>query len=134
MNNTTPGLSRRRVLQSAGAGGLMLAGCATTDPPLISSASFRDHFWLWCHAAGSHNRDWGLPKPSRITPVEAAHYMGIPNTIMVRYEGDPEPPFDRYAVPFRSLREVVWSVVGAAGATDDGEREDVLNVLFGKDG
>ena len=34
MNETTPGLSRRRVLQSggAGAGGLMLAGCATTGP------------------------------------------------------------------------------------------------------
>ena len=134
MNETTPGLSRRRVLQSggAGAGGLMLAGCASTDPPLVSSASPRDHFWLWCHAAESHNRDWGLPKPSRITPVEAAHYMGIPNTIMVRYEGDPEPPFDRYAVPFRSLREVVWSVVGAAGATDDEEREGVLQLARGE--
>lgn len=88
----------------------------------------RDRLWLWCHAAGSHNEGWGLPRPSRITPVEAAHYMGLPNAIMVRYEGVPEPPYDQYALPFASLREAVWSVVGAAGATEEAEREAVIEL------
>jgi hypothetical protein len=89
-------------------------------------SSVRDRLWLWGHDAGSHNDAWGLPGPSRITPVEAAFYLGIPNVIMVRYSGRPPLPFDQYAVPFRSLRRVVWSVVGANGRTGPKEREHVL--------
>jgi hypothetical protein len=84
--------------------------------------------WLWGHDAGSHNDSWGLPGPSRITPAEAAFYLGIPNLIMVRYQGRPPLPFDRYAVPLRALKRVVWSVVGAGGATDDQERAHVLDL------
>lgn len=96
--------------------------------PGAASVRVRDRFWLWCHESGSHDREWGLPGRSRITPVEAAHYMGIPNAIVVRYEGKPAPPFEQYALPFRSLREVVWSVVGAAGATDDVERQAAMKL------
>jgi hypothetical protein len=48
--------------------------------------------------------------------------------ILVRYKGKPVAPFDQYAIPFRSLREVVWSVVGAGGATEADERESVLRI------
>ncbi len=89
-------------------------------------ATARERFWLWGHPAGAHDRGWGLPGASRITPVEAAYYMSIPNVVMVRYEGKPELPFDQYAVPFRALRQVVWSAVGAGGATDAQERTAVL--------
>jgi hypothetical protein len=33
---------------------------------------------------------------------------------------------DQYAVPLRSLKQVVWSVVGAEGQTDTAERDHVL--------
>jgi hypothetical protein len=89
-------------------------------------ATARDRFWLWGHPAGAHDKGWGLPGTSRITPVEAAYYMSIPNAVMVRYEGKPDLPFDQYAVPFRALRQVVWSAVGAGGATDARERSAVL--------
>src|SRR5213594_1515163 len=65
----------------------------------------------------------GLAWTSRITPVEGAHYLGIPNIIFIRYEGKPQPPFARYAMPFKSLKRVVWSVAGAGGATSSEERE-----------
>jgi hypothetical protein len=91
-------------------------------------ATVRDRLWLWGHDAGAHNDGWGLPGPSRITPAEAAFYLGIPNLIMVRYHGRPPLPFDRYTVPFRPLKRVVWSVVGAAGQTDAGERAHVLDL------
>src|SRR5262245_43350864 len=88
----------------------------------------RDRLWLWGHDAGAHDDGWGLPGPSRITPAEAAFYLGIPNLIMVRYQGRPPLPLDRFAVPLRALRRVVWSAVGAHGQTDDRERAHVLDL------
>lgn len=87
-----------------------------------------DHFWLWGHEPGSHNKDWGVPTPSRISPVEAAFYMGIPNLIMVRYGAQALPPDSQYAVPFRALRRTVWSVVGAGGTHQAGETDAVLDL------
>jgi hypothetical protein len=86
----------------------------------------RNKFWLWGHEAGSHDSGYDIPAASRITPVEAALYLGIPKVILVRYEGRPTPPFAQYAVPFRALKEVVWSVVGAGGQTAEEERSQVL--------
>jgi len=86
----------------------------------------RDQLWLWAHEAGSHDTGWNLPGPSRITPVEAAWYMGIPNLIMVRYGRTTAVPAVRDTVPFRALRRVVWSVVGAGGSTAETERRQVL--------
>jgi hypothetical protein len=63
-----------------------------------------------------------------MTPAEAAFYLGIPNLIMVRYQGRPPLPFDQYALPFRALQRVVWSVVGARGQTDESERAHVLDL------
>src|SRR5262249_34517272 len=88
----------------------------------------RDKLWLWGHDSGAHNEGWGLPGASRITPAEAAFYLGIPNLIMVRYHGRPPLPFDQYTVPLRPLRRVVWSVVGATGQTDTAEQAHVLEL------
>jgi hypothetical protein len=93
----------------------------------------RDTLWLWGHPAGSHHgeeaRHYNVPGASRITPVEAAHYMGIPNLLMVTYPGfGPEPPYDQLALSMRSLDQVVWSVVGAAGETNASARDEVLKL------
>ena len=86
----------------------------------------RDRMWMWGHEAGSHNTGWDISVSSRITPVEAAFYMDLPNMIMVRYHDKPEMPFDQYAIPFRRLKQVFWSVVGGAGRSSEEEREHVL--------
>ena len=88
----------------------------------------RDRFWLWGHEAGAHNADWNLPRPSRITPLEAACYLGIPNLLLVRYGGTPVMPYDQLALPLRALRRVVWSLTGAEGEGSDAEREHVLEL------
>lgn len=77
----------------------------------------RDRLWIWGHEAGSHNTGWGLPGASRMTPLEGACYLGVPNLIMVRYDDKPTMPFDQYAIPFRALKRVYWSTVGAGGAS-----------------
>src|SRR5262245_18574232 len=100
----------------------------TKDRRSTEESTILDRLWLWGHDAGAHNEGWGLRQPSRITPVEAAFYLGIPNLIMVRYMGRPPLPFDQYALPFRALKQVVWSVVGATGQTDERERAHVLDL------
>lgn len=95
----------------------------------VEEGTARDRFWVWAHEATVYNGDWGLPGDSRITPVEGAHYLGVPNIIMIRYNG--RPPFEndsQYAIPFRSLKRVIWSLVGGGGATSDAEREAVLRL------
>lgn len=91
--------------------------------------SVRDRLWLWGHEAGSHDTGWGIPRPSRMTPVEAAAYLGIPNLIMVVYGGKPEPPFDRHALAMRPLRQVVWSIVGDAGSKRNDQATDLDEVV-----
>ena len=78
-------------------------------------ACIRDKFWLWGHRAGSHDKAYNLPEGSCITPVEAACYMGIPNSLMVGYSGAPVPLSVPEVVPFKALDRVVWSIVGAGG-------------------
>lgn len=82
-------------------------------------STVRDRFWLWGHEAGAHNRHWGLPADSSISPGQAAALVGIPNVIMVRY-GD---AFDaEHAVAdLRAVKQVVWSIVGGGGHTDGHE-------------
>lgn len=83
----------------------------------------RDRFWIWGHVAGSHNGQYGLPGTSRMTPAEGAFYLDVPNLILVAYPDHkdpckmmPEPAlFDEYAISFRPLKRVVWSIVGAGG-------------------
>ncbi|HWC00861.1 MAG TPA: hypothetical protein VG672_29345 [Bryobacteraceae bacterium] len=122
--------SRRSLLElgTLFAGSQILAPTRPAHAMVRPPHAVRDRFWLWGHYEGSHNAHWNLPGTSRITPVEAAFYLAIPNVILVRYEGKPAPPFEQYAVPFRALREVVWSVVGAGGTTADEEREAVLRL------
>jgi len=60
-------------------------------------STVRDAFGIWGHPAGAHDStsQWKLPRNSRMTPVEGAYYMGIPNMIMVwlwsRDPPEPEP-------------------------------------------
>jgi len=86
----------------------------------------RDRFWLFACVAGADNEGWRLKRPSRMTPAEGAFYLDVPNLIMVCWKGKPAPPYDQYAIPFRPLKQVVWSVVGSGGETADRERKAVF--------
>lgn len=92
-------------------------------------STVRDHLWLWGHEAGSHNGRFGIPGASRITPSEAARYLGVPNLVMVVFQGRPEPPFAPHAAPMRALSRVVWSIVGDSSSTRNDEQPDLEAVL-----
>ena len=125
-------LTRRSLLKSS----VLLASAhwPTVSPIELCAArppiTVHDRLWLWSHVADSYSGKYNLPGRSRITPTEAAHYMGIPNVFMIQRDGLPQPPFDQYAVPFESLRELVWSVVSAGGEVSSEEQEAVLDLAF----
>lgn len=118
---------RRQFLQT-------LASAATLSPALTASAAVlpgqkvRDRLWIGAHDVHCYDHAWGLPGNSRMTPVEGAHYLGVSNIIMVRYQGKPAPPFEQYVIPFKSLARVDWSIIGANGETSDEERDHVLRL------
>lgn len=84
-------------------------------------ATVRDKLWLWSHQPDAHGptTQWKLPRHSRITPLEAAVYMGIPNVHMVwmwrAEEPEPRPTWKRFALPLNSLKQVVWSIAHGHG-------------------
>jgi hypothetical protein len=60
-----------------------------------------------------------------MTPAEGAFYLGVPNTIMVRYDDRPAPPYEQYALALSPLKRIVWSIVGAGGRTESDEVERI---------
>jgi len=91
--------------------------------------SVKDSLWLWAHEAGSHNAQYNLVGSSRMTPLEAACYMGIPNVIMVRYRGLPKPPWRQYALSLLPLKRVVWSIVGDSGCGGGHDTDEALELV-----
>jgi hypothetical protein len=123
-------LSRRDLLWY-GSAALASSGRVSGAPPAATKPqTVHDCLWLWSHVAGSYNGMFGLPGKSRMTPAEAAFYMGIPNVFMLHREGTPEPPLEQFALAFEPLRDVVWGIVGDSGTTNEKEREMVLNLAL----
>lgn len=91
----------------------------------------RDKFWIFTCVAGADN-DWleraGLQTVSRMTPAEGAFYLDVPNLIMVRWNGLPAHPFDQYAISFRPLEQVCWSIVGSGGESAENEAKLALDL------
>lgn len=98
----------------------------TTSP--TTPQRVRDRVWLWGHPAGAHDTQWNTPRPSRMTPTEAAYYMGTPGVVMVHYDHKPEPPLDQWGKALAPLERVVWSIVGEAGKTSEAMRDAVLSL------
>lgn len=125
----------RRQLLGAVALGLADSTVSTPKPATTQAASrrtFRDHLWLFAVPA---NTDFAsVQRRSLMTPVEGAFYLGVPNIIMVQAHtteakyGRFEPPFAQYAIALRSLKRVVWSLVGSGGFTTAGERKEGIEL------
>ncbi|MCX7005017.1 MAG: hypothetical protein NTV22_17315, partial [bacterium] len=97
------------------------------------TGTIRDALWIWGHDAGCYHRHannfWKLPGLSRMTPTEAAFYLGIPNIMMVRFGNQPAPPFRQYALPMRPLRRMVWSIIGDLSSTDNDRQPDLQEII-----
>lgn len=73
----------------------------------------RDKFWLWGQSPNSHY-GYGFGD-SRMSAVEGCVYFDIDRCCRVAMRGNPAPPFDQESMAMDTLKEVVWSIVGAGG-------------------
>lgn len=74
----------------------------------------RDKFWLWGHPEGRYNLNaggFGCPDVSRMTPMEACLYLGVPNTFMVPVGVDVNRR--QYNKSFKTLKQVGWECFDA---------------------
>lgn len=97
----------------------------------MSPTTVRDHLWVFTVVPGADDQSLaagGVQMGSRMTPAESAFYLDVPNLIMVRSGGKPAPPYDQFALPFRPLKQVVWSIVGSGGRHDGDELRPVLDL------
>ena len=126
MNN----LSRRHFLQYGGglAATAILSQTEMTSFALEADETVRDRFWILGHIEGAYDNQWGLPVSSRMTPLQGAEYLGIPNIIMVRYGHQPAMPFDDYAKQYSGTKKLMWSIVGAGGGTSREEQDHVVEL------
>lgn len=102
----------------------------SADDAAVRPETVRDRLWVFCCVAGSDDnylQEANPPRTSRMTPAECAFYLDVPNLMMIQWQGKPAPPFDQYAIPFRPLKQTVWSLVGSGGETASAERKAVLD-------
>jgi len=129
-----PRVSRRRLVS---AGATLFAASGAPDLGLAQSRAakrdaVRDHMWIF---AVPPNTDFDrFKRRSVMTPLESAYYFGVPNIIMVQAStseskyGRFELPFAQYAIPLKTLKRVVWSVVGSGGFSAEAETREVLEL------
>ena len=72
-----------------------------------------NHLWVWaldaCFDLDAHE-DGVSPAKNRMTPVEGAVYMGVPNIMFIQYQGIPKAPFEQYYTPFKAMKQVYWTL------------------------
>jgi len=119
-------VTRRRFVQMSAMAGM--AALTSQEPRADERERVRDRFWLWSHHPGVYDGMFGLPRNSRMTPVEAAKYLGTPNIMFIRAAGKPAYPFEEYAAAFKDVKQLQWSITGSSGATSNEEREYVLRL------
>jgi hypothetical protein len=62
-------------------------------------------------------------------PLEGAEYLGVPNLYFVHFPNNPPASqFRQYAIDFRPMQRVVWSLTGAGGDTSPEGRDAVLKL------
>ncbi|HQE84524.1 MAG TPA: twin-arginine translocation signal domain-containing protein [Candidatus Hydrogenedentes bacterium] len=119
-------VTRRRFVQMSAMAGM--AALTSQEPRADERERVRDRFGLWSHHPGVYDGMFGLPRNSRMTPVEAAKYLGTPNIMFIRAAGKPAYPFEEYAAAFKDVKKLQWSITGSSGATSNEEREYVLRL------
>ena len=107
--------------------GSLAVGQTTSSPSTVL-----DRLWIWTHPVGVHDGidlGAGCTGKSRMTPVQGAACLGLPNIYFIHFPNKPPvSEFGQYAMDFRPMKRVVWSLTGAGGDTSSEGRETVLKL------
>ena len=82
-------------------------------------AKLIDNIWLWGQTPGSHhvNPAYRLPGKNEMTPVQGCEFFGIDHCCRVAMGAGPFPPFDDESNALDSVKEVIWSIIGAGSVS-----------------
>ena len=112
-------MSRRHFLGTglAAAAAIALSSCNTAQGKTDLreyEPNLRDRLWMWGHGPETVRGQHGIPDGKYADMAEAIDYMGIPNVCAIRWQGQPEPPFDEYIKQFHKTKRVAWSIIDGA--------------------
>ncbi len=96
-------------------------------------ATVLDRLWIWGQNPGTHHGDtnpYRLPGQNRMTALEGAYYLGVPNCCRVVSLGLPVPPFDQEAMVLDTLDRVVWSIIGCGGSARNSDGASDLDEVI----
>jgi hypothetical protein len=92
-------------------------------------AKVRERLWIWGQEPNGHHA-YNLPGVSKMSALEGACYLGVPNCCRVVMTGKPLPPWDQDSMALVTLKQVVWSVIGSGGSKrNDAGAGDLDEVL-----
>ncbi|MFB0525346.1 MAG: hypothetical protein ACETVZ_07370 [Phycisphaerae bacterium] len=102
---------------------------AAEQKPKPGKQTVRDKLWIWGHPVDYHyGKQCGIYKHSRMTPLEAAIYLGTPNIFMADYKNSLIAPYDQYALPLHVMKRVVWSIAWQPGTEYAEGRRSILDM------
>ncbi len=108
---------------------LLLAPLAAQAQPAAPN-TVRDHLWLFAcppNADGGYLENAGYRGGSRMTPVEGAFWLGVPNLLFITQDENrpkqmwceskwkAKTTMEQWAIAFESLKRVNWAAVGSSG-------------------
>jgi hypothetical protein len=133
--NVEPGrghaFSKRTLLKTAVTSLLSLVCASTlfaqTQP---KQSTVRDHLWLFGYPSdgdAEYLENAGYRGGSRMSPVEGAHWLGVPNLLFVTQDHNrpkaqwredkwkAKTTMEQWAISFESMKHVNWAAVGSSG-------------------
>lgn len=74
--------------------------------------SLKKQIWLLGKVPGSehYGNEFNLPEDNRMTPAEAAFYLGLSNLCYMTVHGYPKKPYDYTLESLTFLDRIIWSV------------------------
>jgi len=122
---------------------LLLTPLSSNAQQAPSPAIVRDHLWLFgCPPGGSadYHENAGVRGGSRMTPVEGAHWLGIPNLLFITQDHNrplamwfeskwkAKTTKEQWAISFESMKSVNWAAVGSSGGGGLNTMPDIVSL------
>lgn len=136
-------LSLRPLVAGAVLGVTVVFTSASAAPPASSAGTVRDHLWVFAPPADGprlYYESAGYRGGSRMTPVEGAFWLGVPNLLFITQDWNRPPSMwterswkakttkEQYAISFEPLKRVQWAAVGSGGRGGLREVPDIVTL------
>ena len=120
---------------------LLLLAPLAAKAQQVAPDTVRDRLWVFAPPADGprlYYESAGYRGGSRMTPVEGAFWLGVPNLLFITQDWNRPPAMSRekrwksmttkeqYAISFEPLKRVQWAAVGSGGLGGLAEVPDIF--------